>query len=565
MSEDHVFRGRKFSEALAVLQAHKDAWAVLGIPERIAILDEIAHDMLKVADRWIDVSLDAKSIPRNTLGEAEEWVLCATIMRALRLFCRSLIEIRHYGRPQIPGRVTTRPDGQVVAQVVPQSLFDRILFRGVTAEVWMEPGATVEEVINSQARSYRERSHIGKVALVLGAGNASALPVIDVLHKLFVEKQVAVLKPNPVNAYLGPLIEEGFRTLINKGFFRVIYGGVAEGSYLCHHPTVDEIHLTGSDKTFEAITFGPGPEGEKRKTEHNPLITKRFTGELGNVSPVIVIPGPWDEEDIKEQATHLATWLVVNAGFNCVTPRVIIQHKSWALREAFIEAIGNALSNVETRRAYYPSAQDRHSRFIADRPEARLFGQARSGHLLWTLIVDVDPDNQDDICFRREAFCSLCAETALDAPSVSEYIDRAVEFANKTLWGTLNATLIIHPKSLKDPPVAQSVNRAIAELRYGTVLVNLFAYYSYHFMVAPWGGFPGQDIYGIQSGIGKVANVLMFDRPQKSVAWGPFKKPFDPLTVASKGAAKFAKKLAHFEASPSVSKLPSLLWSALRS
>lgn len=556
---------KAIDEGLAVLQAHKDSWVAMGIPERVAILDEITRDMERVAERWVAASLDAKSIPANTLAEAEEWALLATIFRALRLFRQSLIDIRKHGRPRISGRVTTRPDGQAVAQVFPQSLFDRILFRGVTGEVLMEPGVTIEETISTQARLYQDKSHQGKVALVLGAGNASVLPVIDFLHKLFLEDQVVVLKPNPVNVYLGPLIEEGCRALTSRGFLRVIYGGVEEGSYLCYHPAVDEIHLTGSDKTFEAITFGPGPEGDRRKAERKPLISKRFTGELGNVSPVIIVPGPWDEDDIKEQATQLATRLVVNAGFACLTPRVIIQHRTWAHRDTLVEAIGHVLAKVETRKAYYPGAKERHAAFIAAHPEARQFGHANGGHLPWTFITDVDAGNPDDICFKREAFCSLCAETALEASSVPEFIDRAVEFANKTLWGTLNATLMIHPKSFRDPIVAASVDHAIAELRYGTVLVNLFAYYSYHFMVTPWGGFPGQDIYDIQSGIGKVANVLMFGRPQKSVARGPFNKPVDPLTVTSKRAWEFGKKLAHFEASPSAWKLPSLLWTALRS
>ena len=556
---------KAIDEALTVLKAHKDSWVTLGITERVAILEEITRGMMKVADRWVDASLEAKGILDNPIGEAEERVLVATILRGLRVLRQSLIDILQHGRPQTTGPITTRQDGQVVAQVFPRNRIESILFRRVTGEVWMEPGVTVEETIEMQAFPYRDRNHKGKIALVLGAGNASALPVIDSLHKLFVEDQVIVLKLNPVNAYLGPLIEEGFRALIDRGFVRIIYGGIEQGSYLCYHPAVEEIHLTGSDKTFEAITFGPRLEGEKRKAERKPLITKRFTCELGNVSPVIIVPGPWAEDDIKEQADHLATWLVVNAGFGCLTPRVIVQHKAWAHRDALVEAIGHALSSVQTRKAYYPGAMDRHAIFVAAHPEARQFGDAIGDHLPWTLIADVDPSNPGDICFRREAFCGLFAETALEASSVTDYIDRAVEFANNTLWGTLCATLIVHPRSLEDPLVAASVDRALADLRYGTVLINLFSYYAAYFMVTPWGGFPGQDIYNIQSGIGKVYNMLMFERPQKSIIRAPFRKPIDPFTVTSKRAHVFAKRLVQFEASPALWKLPSMLWTAIRS
>ena len=100
---------------------------------------------------------------------------------------------------------------------------------------------------------------------MLGAGNVSSIGPLDALYKLFVEDQVVLFKTNPVNAYLGPLILEAFRTLIDQNVLRVVYGGAAEGAYLCTHPGIDEIHITGSDKTFDAIVWGPGAEGAARK------------------------------------------------------------------------------------------------------------------------------------------------------------------------------------------------------------------------------------------------------------------------------------------------------------
>jgi hypothetical protein len=180
------------------------------------------------------------------------------------------------------------------------------------------------------------------------------------------------------------------------------------------------------------------------------------------------------------------------------------------------------------------------------------------------VIPDVNPEDTNDICFRREAFCGLFAETALDAPSAASFIERAVEFANQTLWGTLCATIIVHPKSLRDPSIAAAVDQAISDLQYGTVSLNMLVYFSGYFMGSPWGGFPGHDIYDIQSGIGKTANMLMFDRAQKSVVRAPFRR-LDPLTIKSKRPAEFGRELAAFEACPSWRKLPSLVWTALRS
>jgi hypothetical protein len=549
---------------LSVLQSHKDTWIQLGIQERLHILDEMRKDLWCIRDRWVSAELEAKGIPRNTFGEGNEWGLLATVFRAVRVAQQSLIEIQTGGRPRIPGPIAARPNGQVVVPVFPKTIFDRILFWGVRGEVWMEPGVTVDEVIETQASSYRDKYRKGKVAAVLAAGNASLLPVSDLLHKLFVELQVVALKFNPVNAHMGPIMQKGFRALIDRGFLGFVYGGEEEGSYLCSHPAVEELHMTGSDKTFDAIVFGTGPEGKRRKAERKPLTTKRFTGELGNVSPVIVVPGPWERIDIEEQAKHIATWLAVNAGFVCFYPRVIVQHKSWAHRNQLLDEIGRLLDRVPTRNAYYPGAKDRHAEFLAGHSEALQFGNASGDHLPWTIINDVDPENTNDICFTREAFCSLCAETAIGASSIMSFIDQAVEFANQTLWGTLNATLIVHPKSLGDPEIAAAVDRAIERLRYGTVLVNMWPYYSAYFMTATWGAFPGHTVYNIQSGSGKTFNSLMLERPEKSVVRAPFKR-LDPFTVRSKRALEFSKKLAEFEAAPSWRNLPGFIFTALRS
>ena len=75
--------------------------------------------------------------------------------------------------------------------------------------------------------------------------------------------------------------------------------------------TVDEL------PEYDAIVFGGGPEGAERKAARNPLLTKRITSELGNVSPVIVVPGPWSAADMEFHAENLATQIGNNGGFKC--------------------------------------------------------------------------------------------------------------------------------------------------------------------------------------------------------------------------------------------------------
>jgi Aldehyde dehydrogenase family len=553
--------------AVSALQEKKGPWTEVSPGERLELLAELSRCFATVADRWAALGAETEGLDPQHPGSAEETIAGPyLILRNLRLLREAMLDIDTHGRPRIPGAVRTRPDGQVVARIFPVDLYDRVFYAGVTADAWMEPGVTEKDLAATQAVAYHGPVRQGKVALVLGGGNVSSIGPMDVLYKLFVEDQVVLLKAHPVNAYLGPLLEEGFQPLIARGFLRVVYGGADEGAYLTRHPGVDEIHITGSDKTYEAIVFGPGEEGERRKAAGEPLLTKRFTSELGNVSGVIVVPGPWSESDLEYHAQNLATMLTNNAGFNCNAGRVIVQHAAWPQRQALLAKTREVLSQVPVRSAYYPGAAGRFESFLAAHPDtAETFGTRSGDKLPWMLIPGLDPAKRDDVCFNTEAFCGIFGETALEATTIPEYVDKAVAFCNGTLWGTLNVTLIVHPESLKDPDVARAVDRAIANLEYGTIAINHWAAVGYGLVVTPWGGYPGRTPQDIQSGTGWVHNTLMFSRLQKSVIQAPFRVWPKPVWFAThKTAHLLAPKLSQFEAAPSLAKLPGILGLAMR-
>ena len=556
----------KIDAALEVLREHAGEWVGMGIDERITLLETLTKSTLDVSERWIAAALEAKGISRGTAAEAEEWLAGpVVVLRNLQLLKRTLEDIRDHGSPRLPGRVTTRPDGQVVAPVFPTDGWDKLLFTGFTAEVWMDPAVTPSTLPETMGVFYRNAPGKGNVALVLGAGNVSSIGPMDALYKLFAEGQVVVLKMNPVNEYLGPIFDEAFRELHRRGYFRVVYGGAEEGEYLCQHGAVDDIHITGSDKTHDAIVYGVGDEGRKRKEKREPRLSKPISSELGNVSPIIVVPGPWSQDDLAYQGVNLASSLTNNAGFNCNATRVIVTHQAWKQRAALLDAVKEALRKAPPRKPYYPGAAQRHEAFVEAHPKAHQFGPQGEGQVPWTFITDLDPSQPDDICFTTEAFCGVTSEVPLTAASTVEFIENAVSFCNDELWGTLNAAIIVHPASLKDPAVAEALERAIANLRYGAVAVNHWPALAYALVSPTWGAFPGHEMHDIRSGRGVVHNTYLFDRPQKSVVRGPFRvMPKPAWFVTNKTSHEVGRKLASFNAEPSPTKIPSILWSALR-
>jgi hypothetical protein len=96
------------------------------------------------------------------------------------------------------------------------------------------------------------------------------------------------------------------------------------------------------------------------------------------------------------------------------------------------------------------------------------------------------------------------------------------------------------------------------------VAVNQYPAISYYIGLTTWGGFPGHDIYDIQSGTGVVNNTLMLSNPEKSVMRAPFNLSPDPFVLSTLRAHEFGAKIAAYEAKPSLRKLPSILWTVLR-
>lgn len=553
--------------ALDTLRSQKDLWARTGPRDRIRLLDAVLAAYVPLCDAWVEACLRAKCALDDAYTAGWEWASGPMpILRYLRGLRRTLAALEQTGRPPLPGALTTRPDGQISVAVYPTSFYERLATPGTTAEVWMEPGVSAEETLNSQATAYRQAEPEGKVCLVLGAGNLSGLPVNDCLSRLFVDNCVVALKMNPVNDYLGPMIETALAPLIAEGFLRVVYGGVAEGDYLCNHPGVDSIHLTGSDKTYDAIVFGPGPEGQRRKQERRPLCAKPFTAELGNIAPAIIVPGPWSDQDVKYQAEQLASHLCDSGSYSCSRTRLIVQHAGWGLRSGLLDEIQSVLSRIPPRAACYPGAEALYDQFLSAHPDARTCGPRHEGALPWTLIAGLDPGSEGDICFTRESFCPVLAETALEAPSAADFLARAVEFANEKVWGTLSASIIIHPQSLRDPGVAEALEWAIERLRYGVVSVNCLPGLAWGLTVTPWGSFPGNEPWDIQSGAGFVHNAYMFSRAQKTVLRGPFKSWPRPPWFPSRAnrMAEICRKVARYEAAPSTRRLLEVILSAMR-
>ncbi len=572
---DRRIEGLSDSQTVEKLVEHKDEWAMLPIARKIQYLEELRARTDRAAQRWVDAAVKAKGIPSDSPLAGEEWISGPwALLKGLNVLISTLEKIDK-GKPVVADdSVRTNPNGQVVVDVFPSSLFDRLLLSGFSAEVWMQPDVTRENLAERTASFYREELPVGKVALVLGAGNIASIAPLDVLYKMFAEGMVCLLKMNPVNDYLGRFFEEIFSSMVSAGFIGFAYGGADVGAYLVAHDGIDEVHVTGDYRTYNAIVFGTGIEGEKRRERDEPVTTKRVTAELGNVSPTIIVPGPWSDADIEYQAEHVVTQKQHNGGFNCVGAQVLVLSEEWDRSDDFVAAVRNTMKRIPPREPYYPGAADRQSAAIAAHPEAELLDEAARG-LSRALITGLDATKNDEYCFTHEFFSNVLSVTTVPGKTAAEFLQAAVRFANENLWGTLGANIIIHPKTIKE--FGPELDSAIADLRYGCIGINAWIGVGFLLSETPWGAYPGHARNDIRSGISVAHNSLFFDEPQKSVVRQPFYpfprnlmhgefhlSPKPPWFVTNKQAHTIGRRISRFEARPGWKHLPGIFLAALR-
>lgn len=544
-------------QALARLTARSADWHRLVPSERARLLRLCMAGILAASTEWVERSCRAKGIDPGSPLAGEEWLAGPmTTIRGFRLLAETLETLDD---PESV-RVTPGPDGRSVAHVFPGSMLDRLLYLGMRGDVWLMPGAPA-----TRAAAYRSpgKPDDAGVALVLGAGNVSSIGPLDALSMLVAHDHVVLLKLNPVNDYLQPVFERAFAPLIETGYLAIVGGDGAVGDYLCHHAAVTRVHLTGSRRTYDAIVWGSDAEERRaRLAAGTPRLTKPCSAELGCVTPVLVVPGEWSESDLDFQARHVAAMVAHNGSFNCVAGKVLIVARGWPQRKAFLKRLTDVLARTPARRAYYPGAHGRYAAFLDRYPQAQAVGPGGDGVVPWTVIPDVEP-RSGEYALTEEAFCGVIAEVTLEADDAVSYLAEAVRFANEHIEGTLSAVLLAHPATMRE--TAGAVDQAVADLRYGSIGVNVWSGVVFGIGSTTWGAYPGHTPAAIGSGVGVVHNSWLFDHPEKSVLRAPFRMRPTPVWFADhRTLGAVGRLMTAFEASPAWWKLPRVFLAALR-
>ena len=179
----------------------------------------------------------------------------------------------------------------------------------------------------------------------------------------------------------------------------------------------------------------------------------------------------------------------------------------------FMEQIEHR-QTTQTRKAYYPGAQSRYDDFLKQYPNAVVLGERTEDIVPWTVLPDV-PAQEGEYALNVEAFCAVLAVTHLeDYTSEIDYLNKAIDFCNDHIWGTLSMMLFIDDRTRKS--MGAAFDDAIAKLKYGSIGVNVWAGVVYGLVTPSWGAYPGHTLEDIRS-VKRSRTQRTITRPSRKV------------------------------------------------
>jgi len=544
-------------------------WASMPLAGRAGLLAATHAAMAAQAQRWTLRARDIKGLDATSQLVGEEWISGPYAALAGVGTLSHTVAGLAAGKSPLSGiKMGTAPGNRVTVPVLPHTAYEALLLNGFSAEVWLKPGVTAAKAVATAGLGELTPTVSGGVGLVLGAGNITSIPPLDVLYEIVANNRAVVLKLNPIMAGMMSVYLAALQPLVTAKLVRIVQGGAAEGTYLAHHSGIDHVHMTGSTATHDAIVWGTGAEAVKRRAAGTPVLAKPMTSELGGVSPIILVPSKWTQRDLRYQAEHVATQRLHNGGYNCIAGQIVVLSKDWPQKEAFLTELRAALERAPQRRAWYPGSDSRLQDAQSCYPKAQRLANGTR------LLVDIEVGEDASVIESTEYFSPVLG--VIELPGTGQaYLDTAVATVNRDFLGTLGANIIADPAVITKLGIG--FRNAVAALRYGTVAINAWTGVGFLTATATWGAFPGHTIDDVQSGVGVVHNALLIDDVERTVVTGPFRPfprsfahgefalfPKPPWFVTARSARTTGRLLTGFVAKPSWAKMPAIFLSAFK-
>lgn len=479
------------------------------------------------APAWVEASTRAKGWSGIDAATAEEWTSGPLPVARFLHLLQDLHEGLAAGR--LP-RARPHPQHPHAWAALPaRGLADPLLLAGYRATLYGEPGTT-----------QHEPPRHGGIALVLGAGNVTATPVLDVLHQVFLQGRAVLLKPSPLHRALAPHFQAALAPLVEAGLLALRDGDAAAGQRFARAPAVDAIHLTGSQGTWAQLCSDPALAG------------KHLSAEVGCCTPVLVVPGPWRAGELRHVARQLAACCAMNGGATCLAPRVLVTARQWPQRQAFLQCVREALAALPAREPFHPTVRDHFVRATGL--------TATAAAVPPTLRADLELP-RDAALLRSEPFAPVLLELPLAGDDAATFLDLAANTVRDVCYGALAAYVWAPPRLRTQHRAA--IDAAIARLPHGTVAINTWAGLGFGLGTTPWGVPPDA---AREHGSGWTRGTLCLAPIRRSVVEAPFRPhPQPPWWPGHRAGTATLRALTRYYLAPSLRRLLPTVAFGLRS
>lgn len=522
----------------AINQLRPDVWSKTSIEDRTRVLEQIQQNIKTYADNLAKSDKKMKNKQANEKIYSDSIAKVATIVPLTNTLtaCIDLYKaLEKDGEPLKPISINKVKDNLYDIHVFPKEIKDKIMY-----------GKRKDYIrVKGEPKQVSPMEKPTEIIAVLGAGNYSSSS--EMVKALFLENCAVVHKPHQLNEETDQIWAKIFKPLVDIGALSFCLAD--QGQELTKDKRLSKIYFTGSSETAKAIM--------------NSTDTK-LVSEYGGNNPCIIVPGvrAWTKKEIKHQAVQIATMAKLNGGAVCGRPQTIVTCKNWAQREEFLLALKDALE-IYTPAAgtYYPGSEKVIQGFKKNCPEAKILkpqnGKYKSGEFI--LITDA-PEN--DYCVTHEAFCQILSEVPLDTTTnVKVFLEKAVDFCNTKLLGTLGSCIIID-EDTKKAHKADLAN-AISEMNYGGIAINAMPPFIFLNPYLTWGGHDSDK--DLVSGHGHFGNLLCYENIEKSIIYDSFMSPGHMLNTNISAMDELSENMSAYSIEPTWGNLFKLMWGAIKS
>src|SRR5690606_11573584 len=141
------------------------------------------------------------------------------------------------------------------------------------------------------------------------------------------------------------------------------------------------------------------------------------------------------------------------------------------------------------RPIWYPGSTVRMQQAADHHPDALRLGDR--------LLVEIGDEQDATALQTAEYFAPVLGVVELPGTGQA-FLDAAIAHANAALQGRLGANVLIDPATERS--LGSGFERAIAELRYGSIAINAWTAFGFITPTLTWGAFPGSTVDDVGSG-----------------------------------------------------------------